>query len=69
MYAEGRGVAQDYVTAYMWFDLAAARAPENRLDDSINALKNRENLASKMTPDQVAEAQRRKREWKPKTRK
>jgi TPR repeat protein len=69
MYAEGRGVVQDYVTAYMWFDLAAARAPENRLDDSINALKNRENLASKMTPDQVAEAQRRKREWKPKTRK
>ena len=28
MYAEGRGVPQDYVRAHMWFSLAAARGQQ-----------------------------------------
>ncbi len=59
MYHNGRGVTQDYVQAHMWFNLAAARGlkfPEKR----------RDRLAKKMTPAQIAEAQKLAREWKPK---
>ena len=64
MYEEGRGVPQDYVQAHMWYNLAAARStvPGNR----DPAVRNRDNIEGKMTPDQVAEAQRLAREWKPK---
>ncbi len=61
MYAEGKGVLQDYVTAHMWFNLSASRATEAEGRDS--AAKNRDELAAKMTPDQIAEAQRMAREW------
>ncbi len=61
MYENGRGVAQDYVLAHMWFNLAAAQGKDE------NVLKLRDLLASEMTPDQIAEAQRLAREWKPKT--
>lgn len=59
MYAEGRGVLQDYVLACMWLNLAAARG------DSF-AAQNRDEIAAKMTLAQIAEAQRLAREWKPK---
>lgn len=58
MYAYGRGVPQDYVLAHMWFNLAAAQGDQN-------AVKNRDTAAAKMTPAQIAEAQRLAREWKP----
>jgi hypothetical protein len=66
MYAKGEGVPQDYVQAHMWFYLAASRfsAPEAQYRDL--AVKNRDIIASKMTPAQLAEAQRLAREWKPK---
>ena len=56
MYYTGRGVHQDYVLAHMWFNLSAARggSPERR--DSI---------LHQMTREQIAEAQRFAREWKP----
>jgi TPR repeat protein len=50
---------QDYVEAHKWFNLAAAGG-------NLNAAGNRDWLAKKMTPDQLAEAQRLAREWKPK---
>jgi TPR repeat protein len=60
MYYNGRGVPQDNIIAYMWFDLAAARGKEN-------AGNNRDiYVARRMTPAQIAEAQRLGREWKPK---
>jgi TPR repeat protein len=65
MYEDGQGVPLDYVQAHMWFNLAAARAlaqGENR--DAAVWL--RDNVEAKMTPDQIAEAQRLAREWKPK---
>jgi TPR repeat protein len=62
MYAKGQGVPQDYVQAHMWFDLAASRFSALGAE---NAVKNRDLAASRMTPAQIAEAQRLAREWKP----
>jgi TPR repeat protein len=59
MYVLGQGVAQDYVQAHMWFNLAAARGQKL-------ARVNRNRLAKQMTPEQIAEARRLAREWKPK---
>ena len=58
-YANGQGVEKDVGLAYMWFNPAAAQG-------SANAEKNRDRVASTMTPTQIAEAQRLSREWKAK---
>ncbi len=63
MYFAGRGVSQDYVQAHVWFNLAASRAPTAETRDK--AVKARDRLGHIMTPDQLAEAQRLAREWKP----
>ena len=47
----------------MWFNLAAARDPNAATSDL--AAKARDSVAAKMTPAQIAEAQRTAREWKP----
>ncbi len=59
MYERGEGVQQDNVKAYMWYSLGSANGVEagTRLRDA---------LAKKMDPDQIAEAQKLAREWKPK---
>ena len=59
MYELGQGVPQDYVQAYMWFSLAAAQGTKG-------AAEWRERLAARMTPAQIAEAQKLASEWKPK---
>ena len=64
MYANGRGVPQDYALAHMWFNLAASRATTAWLGPA--AVKGRDEVAAMMTPAQIAEAQRMAREWKPK---
>jgi TPR repeat protein len=58
MYAEGHGVRQDYVIAYMWLTLAAAQGDRR-------AMQNRGVLSQRMTRDQIAEAQKLAREWRP----
>ena len=63
MYANGQGVPQDYAQAHMWFNLAASRLPSSALRSK--AVEGRDAMAAKMTPDQIAEAQRLAREWKP----
>ena len=55
MYAQGQGVAQDYVRAHMWYNLAA-------VSGDSSAVKNRDIVAAKMTPQQIAEAQKLARE-------
>jgi TPR repeat protein len=60
LYFEGRGVPQDYILAYMWWNLAAAVSWENTY-----AIKSRDKVAAMMTPEQIAEAQKLAREWKP----
>jgi len=59
MYGNGEGVTQGYVQAYMWLRLAAVLGHET-------ARKNRDLIEKKMTPEQLAEAKRLAREWKPK---
>lgn len=60
MYDIGRGVPQDYVEAHMWANLAAAQSSG---EDRDRWVKNRDISAAKMTAEQIAEAQRRAREW------
>ena len=64
MYYNGQGVTQDYAEAYVWLNLAASRASG---DDQKRYADARESVAKKMTIQQIVEAQRRAREWKPKT--
>ena len=64
VYGRGRGLTQDYVQAHMWLNLAAGRMPPGLLRDT--AAESRSIIAKRMTPAQVAEAQRLAREWKPK---
>jgi TPR repeat protein len=59
MYGTGQGVPQDHVLAHMWANLAAAQG-------EAGALHNRDGAANLMTSEQIAEAQRLAREWKPK---
>jgi TPR repeat protein len=56
MYSDGRGVPRDYVRAHMWANLAAAAG------DAQYAGYNRDVMVGKMTPAQIAEAQRLARE-------
>ena len=58
MYIEGYGVPQNYAIAHMWLNLGAARG-------NIEAAKQRDALTAEMTSEQIAEAQRLAREWKP----
>ena len=60
MFATGRGVPQDYIQAHMWLSLAASRVTgENR----ERAVKGRDLGASRMTSEEISEAQRLTREW------
>ncbi len=61
MYANGRGIAQDHVQAYMWLILCAAGA---RGLEQENATNSRNAIGKKLTPPQIAEAQRLAAEWK-----
>ena len=65
MYAMGRGVSQDYVQAHKWFNLAASRLSSSEQEFRDTAVQARNEVASKMTPAQIAEAQRLMREWQP----
>jgi TPR repeat protein len=58
MYLAGNSVPKDSVKAYMWLSLAAGqKVPE--------AVKNRDYLAAKMTPSQLADARKLTSDWKP----
>jgi hypothetical protein len=66
MYGYGQGVQQDYVQAHMWFNLAASRYPASKAEARDKAVRNRDGVASTMTPAQIAEAEKLAQEWKPK---
>jgi TPR repeat protein len=57
MYADGRGVPQDYVQAYAHFSLAADQSD----DDARSCM---ESLEAVITCEQLAEARQRAREWR-----
>jgi hypothetical protein len=64
LYRFGKGVPQDYVQAYMWFQLSVDRltGPDR---DSIVEL--RDAAASHMTPQQIEQARTLARDWKART--
>ncbi len=59
LFATGEGVAQDYVQAHIWYSLAARQGHQK-------ATQLRDIVAGRMTPEQLAEAQKLAREWRPK---
>jgi TPR repeat protein len=59
LYSKGLGVLQDYVEAHMWLNLGG-------VNGDATSIEARDFVAKRMTPGQIAEAQRRAREWKPK---
>ena len=58
LYVQGLGVPQNYVQAHMWFSLAASRF-------EAEAVKERDALAARMAPEQVAKAQEQAAAWQP----
>lgn len=56
-YMQGKGVNKDFVRAYAWFNLAAAQGHEA-------AIKARDYIENKITPDQRADGQRLASSWK-----
>jgi uncharacterized protein len=62
MYDKGHGVPQDFILAYKWLNLAAARAPRRERDYFLRL---RNAVASKMTMAEIAEGQRLALLWAP----
>ena len=61
MYARGMGIPRDPVKAYMWLSIFS----RSRFAGPPSTMSN-DDLAAAMTADQLAEAQRLVREWRPK---
>jgi TPR repeat protein len=59
-YAFGEGVPRDYVQAYMWFSLSLAGGQGDFASQGLRQ------VSEKMTQAQIAEAERRVSQWKPK---
>ena len=51
MYEKGQGITADVVRAYMWSSISANAG-------NTDAAQNRDNLATRMTPEQLANAQK-----------
>ena len=63
MYANGEGVPENNVEAYIWLNLAASRLTGEQGDLAVTAREERDHVAEEMTPEDLSEAQRRAREW------
>jgi TPR repeat protein len=66
MYVNGTGVTKSYVSSYKWFALAYLTYPPGEYQE--NAFRNRENVATLMSAEQIEKAKRLVRRWKPKNR-
>jgi TPR repeat protein len=62
LYYRGRGVTKDPVAAHMWFSLAVARGLKA-------GTRGHDRVAKKMTPAQIAEAQKLAQAWRAKKKK
>ena len=60
IYANGRGVPQDDVQAYMWLNISASKFTGSEREQAVEA---RDGIASGLPDAQRAEAQRLAREW------
>jgi peptidoglycan hydrolase-like protein with peptidoglycan-binding domain len=57
LYAEGRGVGEDKLAAYMWFDLSASNG-------NSRAIAARDAVAAEMEADEIDEAQQMAADWR-----
>ncbi len=64
LYANGWGVARDDVLAHMWLNLAVSGAQGRKFRRGLT--RRRDDVAQRLTPEQILEAQRLAREWRPK---
>lgn len=60
LYISGQGVPQDLVKAYMWLSVAATA---NHPDARENSERGKQLIAGRMTPMQIAEAEKLAEEW------
>ena len=58
VYSQGLGLPQSYLDAHMWFNLSGSQG--NR-----GAIRNRNKMERKMSPEQIVQAQEMARNWKP----
>ncbi len=58
----GKGVQRDYAQAYLWYERAVTHAQGSNRDSIVEM---RDGIAENLTPQQIAEAKRLAREWKP----
>jgi TPR repeat protein len=65
-YANGQGVEPNFVEAYKWYTLALEKLPTSDVKGREIALGNRARVARLMTPQQIADAEKLARRWKPK---
>jgi TPR repeat protein len=65
MYLRGIGVPQDYRQGYFWLSLAAARLPAGT--ERANVIRARDDLAARLTPEEIARTQAATRLWQPAT--
>jgi hypothetical protein len=64
MYELGHGVPQDLVQAHMWFALSVAGFPASEAKNRGIATRNRDEIAARMTPEQLANAHRLAKAWR-----
>jgi uncharacterized protein len=62
MFNFGKGVHQDYVQAYMWYEIAIAHSAGGDRDTIVEM---RDNIAQEMTAAQITEGRRLAGQWKP----
>ena len=66
MYGFGEGIPpRDDVQAYKWISLAISRYTAKNQDRLDQAIKDRATLKARMTPAQLAQAEREISDWKP----
>ena len=63
-YLEGLGVDKDFIAAHVWYSLAARKFREGEERDL--AVKFRKFVEKQMSSEQLAESQKRLKNWKPK---
>jgi len=64
LYYLGHGVPQNYAEAYFWLDLAVARLPPGPHQQDAEEI--RDELATLLRPEDLAQAQQRASAWQPK---
>ena len=62
LYTSGQGVPRDYVRAHMWLSLSVTKGTE-WFKTTVGGI--RDTVAKRMSPEQIAEAEKLAHEWKP----